>query len=206
MKLFCFVFFLIWELIECCSEKLWYQLATRWTVPNNLLSLSHSLEGWFLVFVIFLRFFGWSENEMKKQWNFKFGIVLEKYKVEWMCEFSLSFFFFLQKCECCYLCCFECHSYQVEALEAAVKRNTIVYFETGTGKTLIAIMLLRNYSYMLRKPSQFISVFLVPQVVLVKQVCNLQLCLYTLRFNIYEFDIFILEFVYVYVYVCMHNI
>lgn len=93
MKLFCFVFFLIWELIECCSEKLWYQLATRWTVPNNLLSLSHSLEGWFLVFVIFLRFFGWSENEMKKQWNFKFGIVLEKYKIEWMCEFSLFFFF-----------------------------------------------------------------------------------------------------------------
>ncbi|KAK4380892.1 Endoribonuclease Dicer2 [Sesamum angolense] len=34
-------------------------------------------------------------------------------------------------------------SYQLEALEAALKQNTIVFFETGTGKTLIAIMLLQ---------------------------------------------------------------
>ncbi|GLT60476.1 hypothetical protein SLA2020_332400 [Shorea laevis] len=60
-------------------------------------------------------------------------------------------------------------SYQLEALEKAIKQNTVVFLETGSGKTLIAIMLLRSYAYLLRKPSSFFAVFLVPQVVLVKQ-------------------------------------
>ncbi|XP_057788683.1 endoribonuclease Dicer homolog 2-like isoform X1 [Salvia miltiorrhiza] len=60
-------------------------------------------------------------------------------------------------------------SYQLEALEMALKDNTIVFFETGTGKTLIAIMLLRSYSHLLRKPAPYIAVFLVPTVVLVTQ-------------------------------------
>ncbi|KAL7586046.1 endoribonuclease Dicer homolog 2 [Lactuca sativa] len=60
-------------------------------------------------------------------------------------------------------------SYQIEALEQAIKQNTIVFLETGSGKTLIAIMLLRHYAYLLQKPSPFIAVFLVPTVVLVKQ-------------------------------------
>lgn len=61
-------------------------------------------------------------------------------------------------------------SYQLEALETALKQNTIVYLETGSGKTLIAIMLLRSYAYLLRKPSPYIAVFLVPTVVLVTQL------------------------------------
>lgn len=61
-------------------------------------------------------------------------------------------------------------SYQIDALERALKQNTIVFLETGAGKTLIAIMLLRRYAHLLRKPSPFIAVFLVPTVVLVKQV------------------------------------
>ena len=64
-------------------------------------------------------------------------------------------------------------SYQLEALETALKQNTIVYLETGSGKTLIAIMLLRSYAYLLRKPSPYIAVFLVPTVVLVTQVVHL---------------------------------
>ncbi|KAG8390726.1 hypothetical protein BUALT_Bualt01G0113400 [Buddleja alternifolia] len=60
-------------------------------------------------------------------------------------------------------------SYQLEALEKALKQNTIVFFETGTGKTLIAIMLLRSYAHLLKKPSPNIAVFLVPKVVLVTQ-------------------------------------
>lgn len=62
-------------------------------------------------------------------------------------------------------------SYQLDALEMAKKTNTIVFLETGSGKTLIAIMLLRSFAYELRKPSKYIAVFLVPTVVLVTQVC-----------------------------------
>lgn len=60
-------------------------------------------------------------------------------------------------------------SYQLEALDKAINQNTIVFLETGSGKTLIAIMLLRNYAYLLRKPTPFIAIFLVPTVVLVTQ-------------------------------------
>ncbi|KAK8938938.1 hypothetical protein KSP39_PZI010999 [Platanthera zijinensis] len=59
--------------------------------------------------------------------------------------------------------------YQLEALEMAKKRNTIVFLDTGAGKTLIAVMLLRSYAYFIRKPSECIAVFLVPTVVLVQQ-------------------------------------
>lgn len=61
-------------------------------------------------------------------------------------------------------------SYQLEALEKAIEQNTIVFLETGSGKTLIAVMLLRRYAHHLRKPSPFFAVFLVPTVVLVHQV------------------------------------
>ncbi|KAJ4721647.1 Endoribonuclease Dicer-like [Melia azedarach] len=60
-------------------------------------------------------------------------------------------------------------SYQLEALEKALNQNTVVFLETGSGKTLIAIMLLRSYAYLLRKPSPFVAVFLVPKVVLITQ-------------------------------------
>ncbi|KAL2941463.1 Endoribonuclease Dicer-like protein 2 [Bienertia sinuspersici] len=61
-------------------------------------------------------------------------------------------------------------SYQLEALEKAMKQNTIVFLETGSGKTLIAVMLLRSYAHLLRRPAQsYIAVFLVPTVVLVTQ-------------------------------------
>nr|XP_043616152.1 endoribonuclease Dicer homolog 2-like [Erigeron canadensis] len=59
--------------------------------------------------------------------------------------------------------------YQIEALEQAIKQNTIVFLDTGSGKTLIAIMLLRCYAHLLTKPSSNFAVFLVPTVVLVKQ-------------------------------------
>ncbi|KAG8641560.1 hypothetical protein MANES_12G002800v8, partial [Manihot esculenta] len=60
-------------------------------------------------------------------------------------------------------------SYQLEALEKALEQNTVLFLETGSGKTLVAIMLLRSYAYLIRKPSPSIAVFLVPRVVLVQQ-------------------------------------
>ncbi|RAL54301.1 hypothetical protein DM860_001429 [Cuscuta australis] len=60
-------------------------------------------------------------------------------------------------------------SYQLEALEKAMKQNTIVFLETGSGKTLIAIMLLRSFGHLIRKPSPYVAIFLVPTVVLVTQ-------------------------------------
>ncbi|CAL0334495.1 unnamed protein product [Lupinus luteus] len=76
-------------------------------------------------------------------------------------------------------------SYQVEALEKAMKENTIVFLETGAGKTLIAIMLLRSYAYLLRKPSPYIAVFLVPKVVLVSQQAEAVKVLTDLKVGMY---------------------
>lgn len=84
---------------------------------------------------------------------------------EWMFDWVFFFVLFV----CLVLC-----SYQLEALDKAIRENTIVFLETGSGKTLIAIMLLRSYAHYLRKssPSPYIAVFLVPKVVLVTQVCT----------------------------------
>ncbi|GAA0158861.1 hypothetical protein LIER_15782 [Lithospermum erythrorhizon] len=60
-------------------------------------------------------------------------------------------------------------NYQLDALEKALKENTIVFLDTGSGKTMIAIMLLRSYAHTIRKPSPSFAVFLVPTVVLVSQ-------------------------------------
>ncbi|KAL8159220.1 hypothetical protein V2J09_000757 [Rumex salicifolius] len=60
-------------------------------------------------------------------------------------------------------------SYQLEALEKAIKQNTIVFLEAGSGKTLIAVMLLRSHSHLLKQSSSYKAVFLVPTVVLVTQ-------------------------------------
>ncbi|KAK7246161.1 hypothetical protein RIF29_41021 [Crotalaria pallida] len=76
-------------------------------------------------------------------------------------------------------------SYQLEALEKAIKENTIVFLETGAGKTLIAIMLLRHYAHLLRKPSPYIAVFLVPKVVLVSQQAEAVKMLTDLKVGMY---------------------
>ncbi|KAE9599183.1 putative ribonuclease III post-transcriptional gene silencing PAZ-Argonaute family [Lupinus albus] len=76
-------------------------------------------------------------------------------------------------------------SYQVEALEKAMKENTIVFLETGAGKTLIAIMLLRSYAYLLRKPLPYIAIFLVPKVVLVSQQAEAVKALTDLKVGMY---------------------
>ncbi|KAM0928777.1 hypothetical protein ACQ4PT_001981 [Festuca glaucescens] len=59
--------------------------------------------------------------------------------------------------------------YQLEALERAVAGNTVTFLETGAGKTLIAVLLLRSYAHRIRLPAREFAVFLVPTVVLVEQ-------------------------------------
>ena len=86
---------------------------------------------------------------------------------------------------------FHVYSYQLDALKMAMEQNTIVYLETGSGKTLIAIMLLHSYAHLLRKPSSFIVVFLVPTAVLVSQVsenCGL-ICLDFIICDLFSFII-----------------
>ncbi len=63
------------------------------------------------------------------------------------------------------------HRYQLEVLEKALKENIILYLETGGGKTLIAVLLMKSLAHNLRlKGDKRIAVFLVPTVILVHQV------------------------------------
>lgn len=70
--------------------------------------------------------------------------------------------------------------YQLDVLEQAKKRNTIAFLETGAGKTLIAVLLMKSVSSDLQRHNmKMLAVFLVPKVPLVYQVvydvlfCNL---------------------------------
>ncbi|CAM6115089.1 unnamed protein product [Calypogeia fissa] len=59
--------------------------------------------------------------------------------------------------------------YQLEVLDKALEENTIIFLETGCGKTLIAVLWIEALSHLIRKPSKKIAVFLVPNVALVEQ-------------------------------------
>lgn len=61
--------------------------------------------------------------------------------------------------------------YQLEVLEQAKSRNTIAFLETGAGKTLIAVLLIKSIcDKMLKENKKILAVFLVPKVPLVYQV------------------------------------
>lgn len=68
--------------------------------------------------------------------------------------------------------------YQLDVLEQAKKKNTIAFLETGAGKTLIAVLLIKSiYSDLQTQNKRMLAVFLVPKVPLVyqvKQVTNVQ--------------------------------
>ncbi|KAK4746446.1 hypothetical protein SAY87_012758 [Trapa incisa] len=60
--------------------------------------------------------------------------------------------------------------YQLDVLEQAKKKNTIAFLETGAGKTLIAVLLIKSVSFELQKLNRkMLAVFLVPKVPLVYQ-------------------------------------
>nr|ASZ84523.1 putative abnormal suspensor 1 [Juniperus phoenicea] len=60
--------------------------------------------------------------------------------------------------------------YQIEVLEQALVKNTIAFLETGAGKTLIAVLLMRSVCKTMRKEGRkMLAIFLVPKVPLVYQ-------------------------------------
>lgn len=60
--------------------------------------------------------------------------------------------------------------YQIEVLDKALQSNTIAYLETGCGKTLIAVLLVKKQAYLLRDGNEkVVAVFLAPTVYLVEQ-------------------------------------
>lgn len=62
-------------------------------------------------------------------------------------------------------------TYQLEVLAQAKMKNTIAFLETGAGKTLIAVLLMKHKYQVLREQGRrMLAVFLVPKVPLVYQV------------------------------------
>jgi ERCC4-related helicase len=62
--------------------------------------------------------------------------------------------------------------YQVEVFEAALRGNTIAVLDTGSGKTMVAVMLARDHVRRVRagEAPRRIVLFLAPTVHLVHQV------------------------------------
>nr|CAB3497246.1 unnamed protein product [Digitaria exilis] len=64
----------------------------------------------------------------------------------------------------------QARQYQLEVLEQAKRRNTIAFLETGAGKTLIAVLLIKSIcDKMLKENKKMLAIFLVPKVPLVYQ-------------------------------------
>ncbi|KAK3007427.1 hypothetical protein RJ639_013553 [Escallonia herrerae] len=57
----------------------------------------------------------------------------------------------------------------MELCRKALKENIIVYLETGSGKTHIAVCLIYEMSHLIKKPEKNLCVFLAPTVALVEQ-------------------------------------
>ncbi|XXG48939.1 hypothetical protein AAC387_Pa02g3257 [Persea americana] len=65
---------------------------------------------------------------------------------------------------------FNPRSYQIEVYKAALTRNTIAVLETGAGKTMIAVMLMKEIGRLIKENGdKGLIIFLAPQVSLVNQ-------------------------------------
>lgn len=65
---------------------------------------------------------------------------------------------------------FQPRSYQVKVYEVAMRRNTIAVLETGSGKTIIAVMLIKDIAQSMKSSGEKkLMVFLAPTVHLVNQ-------------------------------------
>ncbi|WCJ29281.1 dicer-like 3 [Euphorbia peplus] len=65
-------------------------------------------------------------------------------------------------------------SYQKKVFDVAMKRNTLAVLETGSGKTMIAVMLISQIARAVKssRDEKRLIIFLAPTVVLVKQQCQ----------------------------------
>jgi len=65
----------------------------------------------------------------------------------------------------------QARQYQLDVLEQAKQKNTIAFLETGAGKTLIAVLLMKSIRHRLQlQNKKMLAIFLVPKVPLVYQV------------------------------------
>lgn len=119
----------------------------------------------------------------------RFGSVFSPFFFNYAIHHFFMYFF----CNSCFFCkndhkdcilgfmhfwvsCVLCYNFyrdQLEAFEIAKRRNTIAIMDTGSGKTLIAIMLIKEIGQAVRSSGdKKIIVFLAPTVVLVNQACS----------------------------------
>lgn len=64
----------------------------------------------------------------------------------------------------------QARQYQLDVLEQAKQKNTIAFLETGAGKTLIAVLLMKSIRHRLQlQNKKMLAIFLVPKVPLVYQ-------------------------------------